>query len=96
MAYCRHGIVMCLGQLLTSKIHSNFKLRNEIINKICNPHVSIFLHNKIAPSYVSPYLAHDLSSDWLWVPLLYLSGMWIGVVPVTDSKVDIWKTVKII
>ena len=28
----------------------------------------------------------DLLSDWLWAPLLYLSGMWFGVAPRADIK----------
>ena len=36
-------MVMCPGQLLASKIHNRFNLRNNIIKKIGVPLISIFL-----------------------------------------------------
>ena len=53
-----------LIQLLTSKIHSDFNLKNKIIIFT----LSIFLNGDFfAPSYTSPDLIQNLLSDRLWV-----------------------------
>lgn len=64
--------IMCLDQLLTSKARSNFNLRYKITGKNCiRPHFYFLTHEKFAPPYTHPRLAHNLlSSDWLRVPLL--------------------------
>jgi hypothetical protein len=68
-----HTLVICSGQLLASKIHSTFNLRNKIIGekKYGRPNFYIPTRGKIARPYTSPKLAQTLLSGWLWVPPLY-------------------------
>ena len=76
MVDSRH-LVICLGQLLASKFHTNFILRSKITKKkICNPPYFYLPTWKIfAPPYTSPKLAQNLLSDRLWAPLgTYSSG----------------------
>ena len=76
MAY--YTLVICPSQLLVSKTHNNFNLRNEIIKRFAVLLVFIFMHEKKIVvilheeklHYTSPNLALHLLSDWLWVPLL--------------------------
>ena len=66
---------MCSDQLLASNIHNNFNLRNKFIKiNRSQSSSSSFLpaHENFALPYNSPYLAHNLLSDRLWTPLLYM------------------------
>ena len=55
------------GQLLVSKIHSNFNVRNTIYS----PHINLTTQEKFTPLYTSLDLSQNLLSDQLWTPLLY-------------------------
>ena len=64
-------LVTCSGQLLVSKSYSNYNSRNKVIEKFRVYLIFVFLHGKIlAPPCTSPNLPHNLSRDWLRVPLL--------------------------
>ena len=59
-------LVVGLGQLLASEIHSDFNLRNKIIRKFVVLFISIFpTHEEFAMSYTSLDLAQNLLSGRL-------------------------------
>ena len=59
-----YTLVICSGQLLASKIHSIFIVRNKIAEFFCNPHDSYLPpREKIALPYTSPELVHNLLND---------------------------------
>ena len=69
----RSTLVICSCQLLASKFHISFNLRNKITNENCNPPDFYLPTWKIfAPHCTSPNLTQNHLSDRLWVPLLYM------------------------
>jgi hypothetical protein len=64
-------MVICLGQLLASKIHNRFNLRNQITIENHSP-LDFYLtaHVESTPPYTTPNLARNFLSDQLRIPLL--------------------------
>ena len=67
-------LIICLDQLLASKIHKKIKFRKKITIKSAILLISIFLdREKVTPHYTFLDLAENILSDWLWAPLLMAS-----------------------
>jgi hypothetical protein len=62
------ALVLCAGQLLAFKFHSNFNSRNKITKKNCSR--CDFYFPTCAPPYTSQNFARNLLCDPLRVPLL--------------------------
>ena len=72
------ALVLCLGRLLTSKIHNNFNLQKQITNFFYNPpNYYLPILESFEPPYTSPNLVQNLLSDWLWAPLLFNLSKWV-------------------
>ena len=59
-------LVICLGQILPSKFHNNFNLRNKITKKICHPlDFYVLTHERFASPYTSQNAVPNPLIDWV-------------------------------